>query len=274
MKRLTLLLQRLLIFLLGVLTVWLIAFVFFDFADRWLPWVIALAVTYGLAAYVILPRAIRLGLMIQQRRRVPSYTTTADGLPGDPVNLALIGTMPELRRAFETIGWSAADPLGLTSSWRMVGAFVLNRPYPRAPFSTLYLFGRGQDVGFQQPIGDSPRRRNHVRFWGLPLERAEQTIDTPLFWLDALRPADDERAVWLGAGTKDIGFSLTWLSFQITHATDVDTNKERDFIVEQLQHQGVIANVRSHLPGERLSIGHVNRYVSDGIVVVAELQSK
>lgn len=274
MKRLTLLLQRLLVFLLGVLTVWLIAFVFFDFADRWLPWVIALAVTYGLAAYVILPRAIRLGLMIQQRGRVPSYTTTADGLPGDPVNLALIGTMPELRRAFETIGWSAADPLGLTSSWRMVGAFVLNRPYPRAPFSTLYLFGRGQDVGFQQPIGDSPRRRNHVRFWGLPLERAEQTIDTPLFWLDALRPADDERAVWLGAGTKDIGFSLTWLSFQITHATDVDTNKERDFIVEQLQHRGVIANVRSHLPGERLSIGHVNRYVSDGIVVVAELQSK
>jgi len=274
MKRLTLLLQRLLVFLLGVLTVWLIAFVFFDFADRWLPWVIALAVTYGLAAYVILPRAIRLGLMIQQRGRVPSYTTTADGLPGDPVNLALIGTMPELRRAFETIGWSAADPLGLTSSWRMVGAFVLNRPYPRAPFSTLYLFGRGQDVGFQQPIGDIPRRRNHVRFWGLPVERAEQTIDTPLFWLDALRPADDERAVWLGAGTKDIGFSLTWLSFQITHATDVDTNKERDFIVEQLQHQGVIANVRSHLPGERLSIGHVNRYVSDGIVVVAELQSK
>ena len=95
-----------------------------------------------------------------------------------------------------------------------------------------------------------------------------------MFWLDALRPADDERAVWLGAGTKDIGFSLTWLSFQITHATDVDTNKERDFIVEQLQHQGVIANVRSHFPGERLSIGHVNRYVSDGIVVVAELQSK
>jgi hypothetical protein len=36
----------------------------------------------------------------------------------------------------------------------------------------------------------------------------------------------------------------------------------------------VIANVRSHLPGERLSMGHVNRYVSDGIVVVAELQSK
>src|SRR4051812_9336264 len=94
MKRLTLLLQRLLVFLLGVLTVWLIAFVFFDFADRWLPWVIALAVTYGLAAYVILPRAIRLGLMIQQRGRVPSYTTTADGLPGDPVNLALIGTIP------------------------------------------------------------------------------------------------------------------------------------------------------------------------------------
>src|SRR4051812_7035569 len=160
MKRLTLLLQRLLVFLLGVLTVWLIAFVFFDFADRWLPWVLALGVTYGLAAYVILPRAIRLGLRIQRRGCVPSYTTTADGLPGDPVNLALIGTIGDLRSAFAAAGWSAADPLSVRSAWRMIGAFVLNRPYPRAPFSTLYLLGRGQDIGFQQALGDSPRRRN------------------------------------------------------------------------------------------------------------------
>ena len=30
----------------------------------------------------------------------------------------------------------------------MARAFVLNEPYPSAPFSTLYLFGRGQDIGF------------------------------------------------------------------------------------------------------------------------------
>jgi hypothetical protein len=37
----------------------------------------------------------------------------------------------------------------------MVRAFVLNQPYPTAPFSTLYLFGRGQDIGFQKAIDKS-----------------------------------------------------------------------------------------------------------------------
>jgi hypothetical protein len=31
-------------------------------------------------------------------------------------------------------------------------------------------------------------------------------MDKPSFWLDALRPANDERVLWVGAGTKDIGF--------------------------------------------------------------------
>ncbi|WP_342021788.1 LssY C-terminal domain-containing protein [Methyloceanibacter marginalis] len=37
----------------------------------------------------------------------------------------------------------------------MAKTFVLNQPYPTAPFSTLFLFGRGQDIGFQKAIGDS-----------------------------------------------------------------------------------------------------------------------
>jgi len=46
----------------------------------------------------------------------------------------------------------------------MVRAFALNSPYPTAPFSTLYLFGRGQDIGFQKAIDDSPRKRHHIHF--------------------------------------------------------------------------------------------------------------
>jgi hypothetical protein len=85
------LLQRLLILALGIFSVWLIVFVVFEFADRRLPWFLALSVTYGVAAYIILPRAVRMGLKILQRKSVPSFTTTGDGLPGDPVNLALAG---------------------------------------------------------------------------------------------------------------------------------------------------------------------------------------
>jgi hypothetical protein len=67
---------------------------------------------------------------------------------------------------------------------------------------------------------------------------------------------------------------LTRLSFQITHATDADTNAEREFLVRELREHGAIGQVRHHMPGERLSIGTVNRYLSDGLVAVAELSAR
>ena len=172
MRLLRRLVQRLLIFGLGIFCVWLIVFVVFETADRRLPWILAVAMTYGIAAYIVLPRAIRMGLKILQRKRVPSYTITGDGLPGDPVNVVLVGTLQQLRDAFAALGWSDADRLSLASSWGMVRAFVLNVPYPSAPFSTLYLFGRGQDIGFQRAIDNSPRKRHHIRFWALSQKRA------------------------------------------------------------------------------------------------------
>ncbi len=265
------LLQRLLIIGLGVVSVWLIVFVVFRFADHRLPWVLALGVTYGLAAYVILPRAVHMGLKILQRRHVPRFTITGDGLPGDPVNLVLTGTLQQLRSAFATAGWSEADRLGLSSSWRMIGAFVLDRPYPTAPFSTLYLFGRGQDIGFQKAIDDSPRKRHHIRFWALALTYAEQTVGTAAFWLNTDRPPEDARVLWVGAGTRDTGFSLTKLTFQVTHATDADTNAERDYIATELRRSRVIGDVTSYQSGQRLPVEHVNHYVTDGAVSVADL---
>ncbi len=264
-------LQRLLIFALGAVSVWLIVFVVFRIADNRLPWVLALGVTYGIGAYVILPRAVRMGLKIQQRRHVPQYTITGDGLPGDPVNLVLIGDLRQLRAAFAIAGWTEADALGLKSSWRMVRAFVFNKSYPAAPFSTLYLFGRGQDIGFQKPIGGSPRKRHHIRFWALALEHAEQTLGTAAFWLNSDRPPDADRVLWIGAGTRDTGFSLTRLTFQITHATDSDTNEERDFIVAELTQNGVIGEVRLYEAGEHVPTERVNHYVADGAVSVANL---
>ena len=271
MRLLKRLLQRLLILGLGILTVWLIVFVIFEFADRRLPWVVALGLTYGIAAYIVLPRAVRMGVKILQRKLVPSFTITGDGLPGDPVNLALIGTLQQLRAAFATVGWSEADRLGLASSWRMVRAFVFNSPYPTAPFSTLYLFGRGQDIGFQKAIDDSPRKRHHIRFWALSLARVEDTLGTASFWLNTDRPPENARVLWVGAGTKDTGLSLTQLTFQITHATDLDTNAERDFIVAELRRNRVIEAVTSYQSGQHLPAEHVNHYVADGEMTLATL---
>ncbi|QIG94245.1 LssY C-terminal domain-containing protein [Bradyrhizobium sp. 6(2017)] len=273
MRLLIRLLQRLAIFGLGIFSVWLIVFVVFETADRRLPWILAVSIAYGFGAYIVLPRVIRLGLRILQHKRVPSYTITGDGLPGDPVNVALVGTLQQLRSAFAISGWSEADRLGLASSWGMIRAFVLNRPYPTAPFSTLYLFGRGQDIGFQKAIDDSPRKRHHIRFWALSPSRAQATWGDAGFWQNTDRPPDNERVLWVGAGTRDTGLSFTRLSFQITHATDSDTNAERDHIIAELTKNRTIEAVEIFQSGQNLLTEHVNHYVPDGEIALANLVS-
>jgi hypothetical protein len=270
-RRLIRFLRRLLVFGLGVFTVWFLVFVVFRFADHQFHWILALAVTYGLAAYVILPRVVLISLKILNRKHVPRYTITPDGLPGDPVNLVLVGTLDQLKAAFVHAGWSPADRLSLASSWRMVRAFVLNTPYPTAPFSTLYLFGRGQDVGFQKAIDDSPRKRHHVRFWALSVARAAVAVGTESLWHATERPSPHEHNFWVGAATKDIGLSLTWLTFKFTHSTDADTNAERDFVVAELADKRVIAGATSYKANQRLQVAPVNHYVTDGEVTVANL---
>jgi hypothetical protein len=270
MRLLKRLLQRLLIFGLGIFCVWLIVFVVFETADHRLPWILAVGLTYGIAAYVILPRAVRMGLKILKHKRVPSYTITADGLPGDPVNIALIGTLQQLRAAFAALGWSEADRLGLASSWGMVRAFVFNSPYPSAPFSTLYLFGRGQDIGFQKAIDNSPRKRHHVRFWAVNPTRARDDWEAADFWQTSERPPENQRALWVGAGTRDTGLSFTRMTFQITHATDSDTNAERDIIVGELSKDRLIAAEQVYQAGQSLH-EHINHYITDGEVMLAIL---
>ena len=54
MRLLVLTLQRLAILGLGVFSVWLIVYVF-GWVDSELPSILALSLTYGLAAYIILP---------------------------------------------------------------------------------------------------------------------------------------------------------------------------------------------------------------------------
>jgi hypothetical protein len=268
-RLLTLIYRRLAVFALGAFSIWLIVFVF-RVTDRRAPAILALSLVYALAAYVLLPRVVRMSLKILQRKSVPSFTLTGDGFPGDPVNLVLMGEFSQLRAAFLAAGWTEAAPLNLTSSWRMVVAFVLNRSYPAAPFSTLFLFGRAQDVGFQKAIDMSPRKRHHVRFWALSLERDDEPLNNPEFWLNADRPPIDGPALWVGAGTRDTGLSFTKFTFQFTHATADDVNTERDLIISELKRIGAIGDVVLRRAGETL-VARVNHYVTDGDVAAAKL---
>jgi len=264
-------LQRLVILGLGALTIWFVVFVVFEEADQRMPLVLAVAATYGIAAYIIFPRIVRFGYKLLKRQHVPRYTVTGDGLPGDPVNLVLVGTHEQLRQAFAAAGWFGADPLSLASSWRMTWTFIRNIPYPTAPFSTLFLFGRGQDVGFQKAIDNSPRKRHHIRFWALSTDFDRSDVKTASFWLNADRPPDGERVLWVGAGTRDTGLGLTRLTYKITHATDSDTNAERDFVLSQLEKPGAIGEVRMYQAGDAVDVGKVNHYITDGELPVALL---
>ena len=206
------------VFALGAFSVWLIVFVF-QITDSRAPTILALSLVYALAAYVLLPRIVRMSLKILQRKSVPSFTLTGDGFPGDPVNLVLMGEFDKLRAAFLAAGWTEAEPLNLDQLLANGRRLPAQPILPAAPFSTLFLFGRAQDVGFQKAIDRSPRKRHHVRFWALSLKRNDEPLNTPGFWLNADRPPIDEPALWVGAGTRDTGLSFTKFTFQFTHAT-------------------------------------------------------
>ncbi|MFM8414946.1 MAG: LssY C-terminal domain-containing protein [Planctomycetota bacterium] len=145
--------------------------------------------------------------------RSPRHTTTARGHQGDAVNVAFIGTEQDLHRALAAAGWYAADPITLKTSIRIAADCVLRKPYPHAPVSDLYLWGRTQDAAFEQPVGDSPAQRHHVRFW-------------------RSRELDDQgRPLWLGAATFDERVELSRTTGGITHKIGPDIDRERNKLV-------------------------------------------
>jgi len=145
----------------------------------------------------------------------PHLTHTGTGLPGDPLNIALVGSEEEVIRALVAAGWRPANPLSFRSSVRIVVDTVLDEPDPNAPVSNLYLFGRKEDLAFEKPIGRSPRERHHVRFW-----RSEIM--------------DDGRPRWIGAATHDIGVELSHTTGQVTHRIAPDLDTERALLLADL----------------------------------------
>ena len=108
-------------------------FVFAGLASVWLAWLVLsesihigwFTVLYVVAvwlviAYLALPRLHRIFTTLY----VPEYfigrTRTANGLLGDPVNLALLGEEGQVRAAMEAAGWTVADDVTLASSGRIV----------------------------------------------------------------------------------------------------------------------------------------------------------
>jgi hypothetical protein len=156
---------------------------------------------------------------------IPSISYTANGIPGDPLNVALIGTKAEVLQIMLAAKWYPADPLTLRSSLEIAAASVLRRSYDDAPVSSLYLAGHKEDLAFEQPVGHDPRKRHHVRFW------LSDKVDA------------DGRPVWVGAAIYDEKVGLSHRTGQVTHHTGPDIDAERDKLFHDLEQTGDLSEV-------------------------------
>jgi hypothetical protein len=128
---------------------------------------------YGLLAYLVLPEFWTHYEHQRGLASIPMVTRTAQGIPGDPMNVGLIGDVADVVCAMHAAGWYPADRITLKSSIEIVGSVLLDRPYRDAPVSNLYYLGRREDLAYEKPIGTSADRRNHVRYWKV-LESGEE----------------------------------------------------------------------------------------------------
>ena len=151
--------------------------------------------------------------------RTPTLTHTSSGLAGDPVNVGLIGSEADVLRIMKAANWVLAARLGLRADLRIAADAALGRPDPDAPVSNLYLFGRVEDLAFEQEVDASPRSRHHVRFW-----RTDRT--------------ERDRPVWIGAAVFDRRVGISHTTGQITHIIDAAIDVERDFLFECLKKTG------------------------------------
>jgi hypothetical protein len=187
---------------------------------------LALLLLYLVVAYLLVPLVwIRYAHRHPAWEDAPRITHTIADIPGDPLNVALVGGEPEVKKILLAAGWYPADPLTLKSCLEIAEASVLKRKYDDAPVSNLFLFGRKQDLAFEKPVGDNPRKRHHVRFW-----RWDKT-------------SPDGRPVWFGSATYDERVGLSHTTGQITHHIAPDLDTERDHLIGDLERTGQLAEV-------------------------------
>lgn len=272
---------RVLTVILVILLASLTTFVVFPYLDRRLPVFPAILGAYIILAYFLLPLVSRFWRLVFRPDHIPLYCITGDGWPADPVNIAIIAkNKNQLIKAMAKAGWNKADDRTFITKLRLFKAYVMNSDYAHAPFTSLYLFGRNFDVGFQKPRNNSasPRTRHHVRFWRLDvLDDKHSHAEHFHFWKQLLRSITRRyKTVWIGAAIDDnkpIG--IHWRDLQFTHGNDRDTDKERDLIIDDLTEAGLVRKELTVQAGEPFRFyGQIigNQFICDGQIKIVTLK--
>jgi len=182
---------------------------------------------------------------------------TLGGHPGDPLNIAVIGSEDQLLRIMADAHWDPADPITVRSSLRIAIDTVVRRPYADAPVSNLYVNGKKQDLAFEQPAAGNPSRRHHVRFWRI----------------DPQNPSDPP--AWIGAATFDASIGISRTNGHLTHHIAADVDSERDKLLGDIQHAGNVAirwidGFQTDLQGRN---GGGDPYHTDGRLAVITIET-
>ncbi len=217
---------------------------------------LVILVAYGLLAYVILPALWTHHEHQKGLAGLPMVTRTGQGIPGDPINLGLVGDAKDVVCAMHAAGWFPADPITLKSSIEIVGSVLLDRPYKDAPVSNLYYLGRREDLAFEKPVGSSADRRNHVRYWKV------------------LDQGEEKRPVWLGSATLDRGVGVSHYTGAVTHKISPDLDAERGVLAADLEKAGMVEakyQVTGIGPTMAGRNGGGDLYYSDGEIWVLRL---
>ncbi len=274
-------LWRVLIFATGTLVLWFTVFEAFPYVDARLPMYVVLLLSYCFLAYVAIPALIRIFQLVIKPNRIPLYSTTADGWPSDPVNIAVIvKDRQHLQTAMEKAGWYTADPSTIRNILHELTSILFNTPYERAPFTKLYLFNRPHDIGFEIPLNDagSARTRHHVRFWRLELPPfGEKDSSHYIFWVHKLRHLLHlEKEIWIGAATEEShAVDIQWHTGQMNHGGNKHSDRERDFIISTLKQSAQIKTQHTTEAGEKLKFRGQQFnvfYHTDGSIKVIRLK--
>jgi LssY-like putative type I secretion system component LssY len=224
--------------------------------QRVLLWLLLAVLAYTALAYLVLPAFWTHHEHQKGLADLPMITRTAQGIPGDPINVGLIGNEKEVLCAMNKAGWFPADPVTFRSSIEIAGSVLLDRAYHDAPVSPLFYLGRHEDLAFEKPVGASADHRNHVRFWKV------------------LDKGQEQRPVWLGSATFDRSVGFSHFTGAITHHIGPDIDAERQLLIADIEAAGM-ATAKYQVTGIGPTVAGVNgggdHYYTDGEVWILRL---
>ena len=176
---------------------------------------------------------------------------------GDMVNFVIVGSQEDVLGALDAATWHVADTNNEKAMLNAVMQTYDSKDYLAMPMSTLYLFGRKQDFGFEmaEPIA-MVASRHHFRIWKAPF-------------------TSNGREVWVGAGTHDIGFAKDKRNNSVTHKIDPSVDGERANIGSSLQKANKARIMNYYLPPNPVQDAKNatgDGYRSDGRLLVIFLQ--